>query len=122
MREKRKLIRFEIPIKATYIIQKEPKLEKTGMTKDISAGGMQLLTSEALPVNGKIDIKLFLPEALNPVHFKGIVAWSKEIGIKKTLSYSAGVEFDKIEEDNKSTFLKFLCELLYEKIGKKKIG
>lgn len=122
MREKRRFIRFEIPIKAAYILQKEPKIEKIGTTKDICAGGIQLLTSEAIPVSSKIDIKLFIPEALNPAHLKGTVVWSKEVTAKKSLSYCAGIEFDKIEEDNKNTFLKFLCEMMYDKIGKKKIG
>ncbi|MFA4991479.1 MAG: PilZ domain-containing protein [Candidatus Omnitrophota bacterium] len=124
MREKRRFIRFYIALKVNYILQKDPKTEKIGTTKDVSAGGLQLLTSEQLEAGGKVDLKIFLPDALNPVHLKGVVMWSKELGQAKgpAHSHSAGIEFGKIEEDNKNTFLKFLCGQMYEKTGDKKPG
>jgi len=48
------------------------------------------------------------------------VVWSIESGSSKSHSYSSGIDFEKIEEDNKNTFLKFLCDLMYAKIGEKK--
>ncbi len=120
MREKRRFIRFSIALKVAYIVQKDPKTEKLGTTKDISAQGMQLLTSDKLELGEKIDLKIFVPEALNPAHIKGIVAWSRELVSQKSHSYSAGIDFGKIEEDNKNTFLKFLCDLIYAKVGDKK--
>jgi len=51
---------------------------------------------------------------------KGVVVWSIESGSSKSHSYSSGIDFEKIEEDNKNTFLKFLCDLMYAKIGEKK--
>jgi len=114
MREKRRFIRFEIALKTAYIVQKEPKIEKFGVTKDISAQGMQLLTSEKLEFGDKVDLKVFVPEALNPAHIKGVIVWSKELAeAAKGYSHSAGIDFEKIEEDNKNTFLKFLCSLMY---------
>lgn len=118
MREKRRFIRFEIALKVNYAIQSEPKIEKTGTTKDVSSGGMQLLTEEKLEPGNRLGLKMFIPEALNPAHLNGIVLWSKEIPSGKKASYSAGIEFGDIEEDNKNTFLKFLCDLMYRKIGK----
>lgn len=120
MREKRRFIRFEIALKVHYYVQKEPKTEKTGITRDVSAGGMHLVTQERLETGSKVELKLFIPEALNPAHLAGIVLWSKEIADAKKPSYSSGIEFGDIEEDNKNTFLKFLCDLMYRKIGKKK--
>lgn len=119
MREKRKFIRFDIPLKVNYILLSEPKIEKTGMTKDVSAGGMKLLTEEKLETGKRIEFKIFIPEALNPAHLNGIVLWSKTVpaAAGKRLSYSAGIEFGSIEEDNKNTFLKFLCTLMYKKLG-----
>ena len=118
MREKRKFIRFEVSLKANYSIQKEPKVEKTGIVKDVSAGGVQLLTEQKVDVGNKIELKIFIPEALNPVHLSGIVLWSKESNPERGLSYQAGIEFGKIEEDNKNTFLRFLCGLMYKKTEK----
>ncbi|MEK7868464.1 MAG: PilZ domain-containing protein [Candidatus Omnitrophota bacterium] len=120
MREKRRFIRFAIALKVAYIVQRDPKTEKLGTTKDVSAQGMQLLTSDKLELGDKVDLKIFVPEALNPAHMKGIVVWSRELDSPKSHSYSAGIDFGKIEEDNKNTFLKFLCDLMYSKIGDKK--
>lgn len=120
MREKRRFIRFDIALKVSYIIQKDPKAEKIGTTRDVSAQGMQLLTGDKLEVGDKVDLKIFVPEALNPAHMKGIVVWSRESDNAKSHSYGSGIDFEKIEEDNKNTFLKFLCDLMYAKIGNKK--
>ena len=115
MREKRRFIRFEISLKVNYTIQKEPRIEKTGVTKDVTVGGIQLLTNEQLEIGSKLELKMFLPTALNPVHLAGIVLWSKETASNTGHSYNTGIEFGDIEEDNKSTFLKFLCDLMYQK-------
>lgn len=120
MREKRRFIRFEISLKVNYTIQKEPKIEKIGITKDVSAGGIQLLTQERIDIGKKLEFKIFLPEALNPVHLNGIALWSREAASAKEPSFCTGIEFGKIEEDNKNTFLRFLCDLMYKKIGKMK--
>ena len=111
MKEKRKFIRFETSVKVNYLSEKEPKIEKTGRTKNVNTGGIQLGTEEELTVGSKLELKIFVPGALNPAHLKGTVIWTK--GSEKT--YTSGIEFGKVEEDNKNTFLKFLCELMYKK-------
>ncbi len=119
MKEKRRFIRFDISLKVNFIVQKKDiKLERTGITKDVSAGGLQLLTEEKLENGNKLMLKIFIPGALNPAHLNGIVMWSKEIGTNKGPSYGAGIEFSDVEEDNKNTFLRFLCDLMYKKVGK----
>ncbi|MBC8473537.1 MAG: PilZ domain-containing protein [Candidatus Omnitrophica bacterium] len=119
MKEKRRFIRFEISLKVNFIVQKKDlKVEKTGITRDISAGGLQLLTEEKLENGNKLVLKVFIPGALNPAHLNGIVMWSKDLVTDKGPSYGAGIEFDDVEEDNKNTFLRFLCDLMYKKIGK----
>jgi len=120
MREKRRFIRFDIVLKVAYIVQKELRAEKLGTTKNVSAQGMQLLTGDKLEPGDRVDLKIFVPEALNPVHMKGVVMWSKDPEPVKSHSYSAGVDFGKVEEDNKNTFLKFLCDLMYAKTGDRK--
>jgi len=117
MKEKRNFIRFDIPLKVHYTVQGDPKIVKTGITKDVSAGGVQLLTEEKIDIGNKIDLTVFIPEALNPVHLAGIAVWVKEIRSEEKSRYCTGIEFTKIEEDNKNTFLKFLCNLMYKKMS-----
>ncbi|MFH1782817.1 MAG: PilZ domain-containing protein [Candidatus Omnitrophota bacterium] len=111
MKEKRRFIRFETAVKINYILQKEPKIEKTAKTKNVNTGGLQLITDEKLDAGSKVELKIFVPDGLNPVHMNGVVLWSK--GDDKP--FNSGIEFGKVEEDNKNTFLKFLCELMYKK-------
>ena len=118
MREKRRFIRFDITLKVNYTTQKAPRMEKTGIVKDVSAGGMQLLTEEKLETGSRLELKVFIPEALNPAHLNGTVLWSKDVSDGKKISYSAGIEFGKIEEDNKNTFLRFLCGLMEGRVEK----
>lgn len=113
MREKRRFVRFDIAIKTAYAIQKDQKAEKIGITKDVSAVGIQLLTNDKIEPGEKVDLKIFVPDALNPVHIQGIAVWSKKLENPENYSYSAGIDFEKIEEDNKNTFLKFLCSLMH---------
>ena len=112
MREKRRFIRFDIALKVAYIVQKDPKVEKFSTTIDVSAQGLRLLTSDMLELGDNVDLKIFLPDALNPAHVRGIVVWSKELEAGASHPYSTGIDFEKIEEDNKNTFLKFLCSLM----------
>jgi len=118
MKEKRRFIRFILALKVDYTTQKEPGILKTGTTKDVCAGGIQLLTKEKLEKGKKVGLKIFIPDASNPVHLSGKVMWSKETAADDKLPYTAGIEFGKIEEDNKDTFLRFLCDLMYKKIEK----
>jgi len=119
MKEKRRFIRFEISLKVNFIVQKKDlKVERIGITRDISAGGLQLLTEEKLESGNKLALKVFIPGALNPAHLNGIVLWSKELSTSKGPSYGSGIEFGNVEEDNKNTFLRFLCDLMYKKVGK----
>jgi len=118
MIEKRRFIRFEINLEVDYIVKKEPRVEKKGATKDICAGGINLLTDEKLEVGEEVELKMFLSKALNPAHLNGVVVWSKDDSSGEKLSHSAGIEFKAIEEDNKNSFLKFLCDLMYKKVGK----
>jgi len=119
MKEKRKFIRFESKLKVDYIVSAaESRVEKTGTTVNVCAGGLQLLTEGKLGEGSVLELKIFIPNASNPAHLKGVVCWSKQDKGSEQESYCSGIEFQNIEEDNKNTFLKFLCDLMYDKLDK----
>jgi len=47
------------------------------------------------------------------VHAKGKVIWIKQLSLEDDAARDVGIELIEIEEDNKNTFLKFLCDLIY---------
>ena len=117
-REKRNYIRTNVPVPMLIYIQKKKEAEKiTARAWNISASGMMIETDAKLAVGTEPDIDMNPPGSLNPIHCKGKIVWGSARNIGNGRNY--GVEFISIEEDNKNTFLKFLCDLIYKNTERK---
>ena len=111
--ERRRFIRLKTPVLVTYSIPETGDICKS-VTKDISADGLRMESNDKdIKVSGIVELKLEIYGANNPVHAKGRVVWKKKICLEDNAPYDIGIEFVEIEEDNKNTFLKFLCDLIY---------
>ena len=115
--ERRRYIRLEAPIDIRYVVEGKDRVLRT-VTKNISALGTRLSIPEEVGAKTSLEITMDLPNTPNPVHIKGQVVWVKRLSLKDGSSYDIGIEFTKIEEDNKNTFLKFLCDLIYKQSRK----
>ena len=104
--ERRKFTRYTIPLKITYVLEGESVLH-TGTTKNISSLGIRFESEKKLQEGNKLDLKLELPKAQNPVHLQGKLVWVRKQTLEDNAPFDVGLEFLKIEEDNKNTFLKF---------------
>ncbi|MBN1871865.1 MAG: PilZ domain-containing protein [Candidatus Omnitrophica bacterium] len=113
MEERRKYIRLEVPVHLQYIIDGET-MRKDVTTKDLSCDGLRFICSNDISSGLNLEMNLMIPDASNPVHVNGKVVWSKRLTLEDGSPYEVGVEFSKIEEDNKNTFLKYLCDLIYD--------
>lgn len=83
-------------------------------SKDVSADGLRIENShQPLKVGDQLELKLSLPSIPNPVHAKGRIVWMKKLTLEDNAPYNYGIEIMSIEEDNKNTFLKFLCDTIY---------
>ena len=110
--EKRKYLRLNNVLEVEYILPNSGRMY-TASTKDISAVGLRFIANEKLEKGATLEIKLKLPNVQNAIHASGRVAWSKKASLENDSPFDVGVEFLKIEEDNKNTFLKYLCDLIY---------
>ena len=111
--ERRRYVRLQTPITIAYTPPGSNSVRQA-TTKNISADGLRFETTDAdLKEFTVIEIKLVVPTAPNPVHAKGKVIWRKKISLEDGAPLDCGVELIDIEEDNKNTFLKFLCDLIY---------
>jgi len=115
--ERRRYIRLEAPVNIRYTIEGKDKILKT-VTKNISAVGVRFETPESVAAKTDLDLTLDLTHTPNPVHAKGQIVWTKRVSLEDGSPYDVGVEFIRIEEDNKNTFLKFLCDLIYQRAKK----
>lgn len=111
--ERRKYVRLEVPVGISYAVPEIGTIHNAS-TKNISADGLRFEASDkSLQVSSAIELKLNIPGAVNPVHAKGNVIWKRKISSEDRTPFDFGVEIIEIEEDNKNTFLKFLCDLIY---------
>ena len=112
--ERRRYVRLQTPIPIAYTVPQTGSVHTTS-TKNISADGLRLETHDKTLKEGDlIELKLTIAGALNPVHAKGKVIWKKKMSLEDAAPFDCGIEFAEIEEDNKNTFLKFLCDLMYD--------
>lgn len=113
MKERRQYIRADMPIPVKIRVKEEGTIKEMQLeTKNISARGMLVEIDKKIPNDTAIELSLKPQAALNPIHIS-----AKVIRVEKAQgksSYYTGIEFIKIEEDNKNTFLKFLCDAIYK--------
>lgn len=106
-------MRLQTPIAIAYTVSQTGSVHTTS-TKNVSADGLRLETHDKTLKEGDlIELKLNITGAPNPVHAKGKVIWKKKMSLEDAAPFDCGIEFTEIEEDNKNTFLKFLCDLIY---------
>jgi hypothetical protein len=112
--ERRKYLRIEAPPIDLRVITGDGNIEKPKL-KDISPIGLRFETKKELKDGEKLELALELPNTKNPVHIRGKVVWHRKTSLEDHAPFDIGCEFIKIEEDNKNTFLKYFCDLMYGK-------
>lgn len=112
--ERRRYIRLEAPIEIAYTVPESGKIHKA-KTKNISADGLRFEAHDkTLKESDLLELKLIVPQAANPVHASGRIIWKNKLSLEDNAPFDFGLEFSGVEEDNKNTFLKFFCDLIYE--------
>jgi uncharacterized protein (TIGR02266 family) len=112
-KEQRQYIRTETSVSMSIEVEIEGKKKQLkANTTNVSASGMMIEADEKMPVGTEAKIDLDTPGASNPVHCTGKIVWASPSDNSKKQYY--GIEFTAIEEDNKNTFLKFLCDIIYK--------
>ena len=110
--ERRKYLRVETPLKIRVITHNNSVIETT--TKNISPLGLRFeFAGDCVETKEEVELRMSIPHALNPIHAKAKVIWKKKLSKDDDAIFDIGCEFTKIEEDNKNTFLRFFCNLLY---------
>ncbi|MBN1406030.1 MAG: PilZ domain-containing protein [Candidatus Omnitrophica bacterium] len=113
VKEKRRYIRTELPIPAVIRIKENAGTEEMqAQCKNISATGIMLEIPKKVSPGVCAELSLMPKGASSPIHIKVTVIRSEKS--KSSEAFNTGFEFNKVEEDNKNTFLKFLCDTIYK--------
>jgi hypothetical protein len=81
------------------------------LTKDVSPGGVRLLTNMLLPVNTLLKMEIVLSRRRRVVHAMGMVRWAHSMYEEEM--FEIGIEFTQISPDDKM----LLLEHTYKKRG-----
>lgn len=106
--EQRRFIRIHSRL-MTFITFPDTGKVRRALTKDVSAGGVCLVTEELLKAGTPLDVELKLPDRDRSIAFTGVVKWSKPIG-ESHKSYEnptaeTGVEFVRIDPDDQKQLM-----------------
>jgi c-di-GMP-binding flagellar brake protein YcgR len=91
-----------------------PPADKTiinALTKDLSPGGVRLLTDVLLPVDTLLKMEIVLSRRRRVVHAMGMVRWARTMYEEEM--FEIGIEFTQISPDDKM----LLLEHTYKKRG-----
>ena len=110
---KRKNERLAIPLIMSYKIAKAKNWSNPIMIDNISGGGLKFHTPKRIKQYSKIELKIDIPNKLQPITVKGNVIWCTKILNKKQpkkSKYEIGVEFLKMQNRDRQEFVSYLCE------------
>lgn len=107
MTERRKFLRFPANVTVEYRICRERELDGISSVKDLSREGIGFSVSKRLDRGTLLDMKLVLPQDVEPIYLTGEVAWSGELQERGDFGYIAGVKFFKINNLDRTRLLNY---------------
>lgn len=108
--ERRRFLRIDVPLKVKLI--SGDRIDEV-VTKNVSPVGMRFELGRELNESNQLTLSLYLPSSERPIHMSGKVIWQTKTSLEDNAPYDIGVEIVEVEDKDKNTFLKYLCDLLY---------
>ncbi len=114
MEERRRFIRFDVPLKTEVVIKAKIDSFQEGVTKDFSREGLRLILHNfALEKNADIKLRIYVPERKEPVEVKGQVVWSKA----NDANWEVGIKIKEIDKEAKSQILDYAYKIWRERLN-----
>ena len=108
MKERRKYIRFEVPLKLEFIVSVPEKCVPKGIIKDFSREGAGLVLYDCNAEQGDdVQLKLYVPRRRNPVPVSGEIVWREYNGTV----WEVGILIKDIDRVVKSEILDYAYKL-----------
>jgi len=117
MRERRRFVRLDINVKVRWKRIEQINKEENEVTKNISGGGICLITEEKLNEGDTLYLEIELPSG-ELIYARGRVVWVNEyeiIGVEAKKKYDVGIEFIEIKEEDREEIGRYIFTLLHEK-------
>ncbi|MBN1411964.1 MAG: PilZ domain-containing protein [Spirochaetales bacterium] len=100
--DKRRYLRLDCLFKVEFEnIENSQQIES--LAKNISAGGICVITNEPLPKSTVLFLRFHFPEKPQPFSLKGCVVWSKKVEESTEPGYENGIQFLEVNEEIKQS-------------------
>lgn len=116
MEERRRFMRFEIPLGIKYRIP-EKSIDALSQGKDFSRNGIGLYLDKMIPKGTTVELEINIPGEAAPIFVTGKVAWIKE-AVQRGGEIGAGLELINISSFDKSRILEYVYNQWYKTIEK----
>lgn len=120
MGERRKFLRFEVPVDIKYMVP-ERAVEGISRGKNFSREGIGLYLKEEIPRQTLVELEIDLPGEIVPIFATGRVVWIREADERRDFDFIAGVELAKISSFDKSRILEYVYNWWYKAVEKFKV-
>ena len=122
--EYRKLLRVDYTMKVTYKTKRQPVLEGVGLSKNISATGIQIITDQCLECDTTLELHMDFPGHGQLLCFTGVVIWHKEcryLPQSQRVHYLVRIKFTSAAAKEVIVMTDFITKLLQQRAeGKNK--
>lgn len=111
LKDKRKSDRLALPVKMAYTVLPENKWSKPILIEDISGHGIKFIHTHAMDLGRELNLKIILPEtdANKPIFVNASIVWCKPA---KRGAYQIGVNFNKMEPEDRKRFVQYMSDKL----------
>jgi len=118
MAEKRKFIRFDVPLNAVQLHEMLPGPPETITSRvtDISRGGLRLIAENQLPKGSSVNLEMNIPGDNFPIFALSEVMWSRKVNGDDC---QTGLRFKDIKSEDKMKLLEY-AYAEWRKIAKQK--
>lgn len=108
-KERRKFARATIELIVRYKVLDIPQQQLEAKTKDISGGGICLVTREKMKLGTAVAMEIKFSPADNPVIAYGRVVWFNQSKLGPSpaghLRFDSGIEFEKISDQDRKRII-----------------
>ncbi|HOX54159.1 MAG: PilZ domain-containing protein [Candidatus Omnitrophica bacterium] len=112
LNERRKFVRFNSSVDVQYaLLDKDPNLALQGKSRNISSGGIGLITDKKLQEDDVLVVSIYMPQETLPIIAKSKVVWVRPLEMHKEKRFDVGSEFINIAPEDRKKIDRYLFSL-----------
>lgn len=117
IRERRKYVRLQASVEVKYEIIGKPGEIKV-FSKDISAGGLCIVTKENLSPDTPLQLEIVFPDLKDPIRALARVIWQRRVNPQEGQAqayFETGIEFTGISDFDRFNINRYIKERIESK-------